>query len=261
MRICFLLTRHPPGHVSPIMPEVRRLLADRGVEVEVIYPDDQLTYLVDAGSQRDLYVLKSGTEAALSLAGALHADGAEILNPHPVAAAFRDKIVTTRFLARAGVPVPESWCTADPSVLAPLLKGGPIVVKPYRGHQGRGVRVVRDAQELGEVERNGPIFAQRHHEPQGLDRKIYRIGDELFGVMRVWPPRTYEQKLGEPFAVTGELRDIALRCGEPFGIDLYGIDVVVSDGRPYVVDCSSFPGFKGVPEAALRLADYIEGYA
>ncbi len=32
---------------------------------------------------------------------------------------------------------------------------------------------------------------------------------------------------------------------------------MISKGHPYVVDLSSFPGFKGVPDAALRLADYI----
>jgi hypothetical protein len=31
----------------------------------------------------------------------------------------------------------------------------------------------------------------------------------------------------------------------------------MNEDRPIVVDMSSFPGFKGVPEAALRLADYI----
>ena len=32
---------------------------------------------------------------------------------------------------------------------------------------------------------------------------------------------------------------------------------MISDDRPYVVDVNPFPGFKGVPEAALRLADYV----
>ena len=73
----------------------------------------------------------------------------------------------------------------------------------------------------------------------------------------MWPVRSYEEKLGQPFTITPELRDIALRSGEAFGIDLYGLDIIESAGRPYVVDMSSFPGFKGVPDAALRLADYI----
>jgi hypothetical protein len=33
--------------------------------------------------------------------------------------------------------------------------------------------------------------------------------------------------------------------------------VIFSGGRPYVVDISSFPGFKGVPGAAARLADHL----
>jgi ribosomal protein S6--L-glutamate ligase len=261
LSICLLLARHPPGYVSPVMSEVRRLLAAAGTEVCCLCPDEELTDLVEATHPHDLYVLKSGTEAALSVAGTLHEAGAAVLNPYPVAAACRDKIVATRVLARAGVPVPESWCTGTPSLLGPLLRAGPLVVKPYRGHQGRGVRVVHDAGELDRMNGGEPIFAQRYHEPEGLDRKIYRIGDELYGVLRPWPARTYEQKLGEPFPVTGELRAIALQCGVALGVDLYGIDVVVSNGRPYVVDCSSFPGFKGVPAAASRLSGYIRAAA
>src|SRR3989449_10140344 len=80
---------------------------------------------------------------------------------------------------------------------------------------------------------------------------------QIFGVKRVWPARTYEQNLGEPFTITPELHNISLRCGRAFGIDLYGLDIIENNGKPYVVDVSSFPGFKGVPDAALRLADYI----
>lgn len=102
----------------------------------------------------------------------------------------------------------------------------------------------------------GPLLAQRYKEPKGRDRKLYRIGERVFGVKRTWPVRSYEEKLGEPFPVSEELRQIVWRCGAAFGIDLYGVDVIESD-RPYVIDMSSFPGFKGVPDAAALLADYI----
>jgi ribosomal protein S6--L-glutamate ligase len=208
--------------------------------------------------ERDLYVLKSGTDLALSLAGALDAAGAAVLNPYAVAAAMRDKVITTRVLQRAGVPVPETFVTARPQQLAPLLDQGPLIVKPYRGSQGRGIHLVWDTDELDNVPPNdGPVFAQRYQKPEGPDRKIYCIGGQLFGVLRRWPARTYEEKLGEPFTLGSELREIALRCGRAFGIELFGIDVVESEGRAYVVDASSFPGFKGVPDVVLRLADYI----
>jgi ribosomal protein S6--L-glutamate ligase len=258
MRIAFLMVRHPKTRTSPVMPEVHRLLTEWGVAVDVLYPDEGATDLGTVRVEHDLYVLKSGTEVALSLAGTLDALGANIINPFPVAAACRDKVVATKILQRAGVPVPETYLAATPAALEPLLEAGPLVVKPHRGSQGRGVRVVWDTDELDAVSApDGLSFAQRYYEPQGRDRKLYCIGGQVFGVKRVWPVRSYEDKLGEPFTVTPELRAIARRCGEAFGMDVYGLDIVISDGRPFVVDISSFPGFKGVPDAALRLADYI----
>jgi ribosomal protein S6--L-glutamate ligase len=258
MSICLIMVRHPATRKSPLMPEAARLLTEMGVKVDLIYPEEQLTDLAKVRVEHDLYVLKSGTELALSLAGALHAAGATILNPYPVAAMLRDKIVFTRVLQRAGLPVPETYVTAHPEQLAPLLDKGPLVLKPHRGSLGRGIHVVWDADELNAVPTNeGPVFAQRYHKPQGRDRKIYCIGGQVFGVERIWPAQTYEEKLGQPFTITPDLYEIAHQCGRVFGIETYGLDVIMSEGRPYVVDMSSFPGFKGVPDAALRLADYI----
>jgi ribosomal protein S6--L-glutamate ligase len=255
VRIAFILVRRPRGS---IFEKVMRLLSERGITVETIYPDEEPTNLGDLRLEHDLYVLKSGSETALSLAGALHARGATILNPYPVAVMCRDKIVASEVLERAGVPTPESYVVSEPAQLAPLLDGAGLVVKPYRGSQGVGVRVVRHERELAELSGNGPLLVQRYHPPDGLDRKIYCIGRQIFGVERVWPARTRREKLGRPFAVKGELREIALRCGAAFGISLFGLDVIMSGGRPYVVDNSSFPGFKGVPNAPLHLAEYIE---
>jgi ribosomal protein S6--L-glutamate ligase len=257
MRVGLILVRHPVERESPIMPEVVRLLSERGVDVDRLYPDDEVADLGSLQVEHDLYVLKSGTETALGLAGALHACGASILNPYPVAAACRDKVVTTQVLRAAEVPLPDSYVAARPEQLEPLLEQGPLVVKPSRGSQGRGVRVVSTASELADVEAGGPpLLAQRYKEPKGRDRKLYRIGEQIFGVKRTWPARTYQDKLGEPFPVSEELREIVWRCGIALGIDLYGVDVIESD-RPYVVDMSSFPGFKGVPDAAALLAEYI----
>jgi ribosomal protein S6--L-glutamate ligase len=257
MRIAFLLVRHPPTRRSPIFPEVIRLLRAREADVRVVYPDEQATELRALGAEDDLYVLKAGTETALSLAGALHALGAAILNPYPVSAMCRDKIVASKVLHEAGVPTPRAYVAARPNDLVPLLDEGPLIVKPYRGSQGTGVRVVTRPSQLLTLDGGGPLFAQRYLKPDGLDRKIYCIGDEIFGVERPWPARTYKAKLGRPFEVDREVREIALRCGAAFGLTLFGFDVVISRDRPYVVDISSLPGFKGVPDAAPRLAEHI----
>jgi ribosomal protein S6--L-glutamate ligase len=242
-----------------VMREVVESLSARGATVELIDAEDTAIELTALRPTHDLYVLKSSAEPALCLAAALDAAGARILNPYKSVAAMKDKVVTAKILEAAGVPAPESFIASEPSKLAPFLEGGPLVVKPYwAGSKGRGVRVVRDAKELDEVSADeGVVFAQRYYEPDGRDHKVYCIGEEALGVIRVWPARTYEDKIGQPFAVSDEIRDIAQRCGRAFGVALFGVDVIFSRGKPLVVDINSFPGFKGAPGAAALLADYI----
>lgn len=263
MNIGIILDAPAPARISPIIAEMIGLLEEWGVSVKQLSPSTALADLAQLRVDCELYVFKkSSNKLALSLGGALHAIGARMLNPYPVTAMLRDKIIASRVLQAHDVPTPDVYIVNSPMQLKSLLAAGPLVVKPYDGSQGRGVRVIENSAELRKAALpDGLIFAQRYHRPQGRDYKIYCIGDQFFGVRRVWPATTYVEKLGEPFTLTPEMRQIALRCGQAFGITLFGIDIVYSDGRPYVVDMSSFPGFKGVPNAALRLADYIYAVA
>jgi len=252
-----------PAQISPITAEMIGLLEEWGVSVRRLFPSTALAHLAQLHVDCDLYVFKkSNSKLALSLGGVLHAIGARLLNPYPVTAMLRDKIITSRVLQMHDVPTPETYIVNSSAQLEPLLADGPLIVKPYDGSQGRGVRIIENSDALHEAALpDGLIFAQRYHRPQGRDYKVYCIGDQFFGVRRVWPATTFEEKLGEPFTLTPEMRQIAQRCSQAFGITLFGIDIVYSNDRPYVVDVSSFPGFKGVPDAALRLADYIYAVA
>lgn len=245
--------------LNPNMQQMVQLLSDRGVTLQLIYPEKQLTDLSQVRVEHDLYLLKSGTEPALSFGGALHVLGAVTLNPYPVVQMLRNKVIVMRALQAAGVPVPGTYMTCDAADLVPLLEAGPLILKPYRGTRGRGVTVVRRPEELSAPADEELLLAQRYHAPDGdrQDHKIFRIGERIFGIRRVWPIRTYEDKVGQPFEPSPELRDIAIRCGEAFGIDLYGLDIVISEGRPYVVDLNKFGSYMGVPDGPRLLADYV----
>ncbi len=260
MRIAFIMQGRPRAH--PVWSEVGRRLDDRGARVEFLFLEAGLTDLRDLRVEHDLYVLKSGSPLGLSVAGALHAAGAAILNPYPVAVMCRDKLITSHVLRAAGVPTPDTWALAGRGPLAALLEGGPLVVKPNRGSRGIGVQVVRRAGDIDAlaVEDGEAWIVQRHHAPDGdgLDHKMYCVGGRLFGVKRTWPAQTLAEKLGRPFQPSGELVDIAQRCSAAIGVDTFGFDVVFSAGEPYVVDLSSWPGFKGVPGVEARLAEVIE---
>ena len=259
LRIGFLLPR-TSLHGGNYMCLAMRALAEAGADVDVVHPVDHPVEVSRVRVEHDLYVLRKTSGLAFSLAGALDQLGAAVVNPYPVSAALRDKIVTFRILQAAGIPTPATYVASRAEELAPLLDAGPLVLKPHQGGGGGyGVRIVRRAAELAEVpyDRHAPVFAQRYHAPRGRDRKIYAIGGRLFGVKKVFPCRTEAEKHGESFALTPELRDIAARCGWAFGIDLYGVDIVESEGTPYVVDMCSIPGFKGVPDAPRVLAEYF----
>ena len=257
LRIGFLVPSYSPQSTSH-MPTVMRALSDAGVVVDVIHPVKQMLELSDVRVEHDLYVLKKTSRLALSIAGALHAQGAVIVNPYPVSVALRDKIITSRILQSAGVPTPDTYVASRPERLESLLDGGPLVVKPYQGSDGFGIRVVRSVAELAAVPAGkDPVFAQRYHPPQGRDRKMYVIGGRVFGVKKVFPARTDAEKHGEPFTPTAELREIVVRCGQAFGIDLYSIDIIESEGKPYVVDMCSIPGCRGVPDGPSHLASYL----
>jgi len=254
-----LLMPHYSSRSHSYWPLVAQALAEAGAVVDVVHPPRGALDLATLRVNHDLYVLRKLSGLALSLAGALHELGAAILNPYPASAALRDKIIASRVLQMAGIPMPATYVASDAEELLPHLQEGPLIVKPYLGAGGHHVHVVRTAVGLAAVpvSRREPVFAQRYHPPQGRDRKIYAIGTELFGVEKIFPRLTDADKLGEPFRVGAELADIARRCGEAFGVDLYGVDIIESGGRPYVVDVASAPGYKGVPDAPARLAQHI----
>lgn len=243
--------------LNPVVAQASQLLVERDVHLDVIYSETMVLELTALRVEHDLYVLKSGTDLAMSLAGALHALGAATLNPYPTVALMRNKIIATRMLQQAGVPTPETYVARHSADLVPYLEDGPLIFKPIRGSRGEGIRIIWHAQELINLPLDQPVLAQRYHRPDGPDHKIFCIGQQIFGVKRIWPLRSYQDKLGEPFTPGTELREIAQRCGQAFGLGLFGLDVVLSNGQPYVVDINKFGSYMGVPDAPRLIADYI----
>jgi ribosomal protein S6--L-glutamate ligase len=261
MKLYFILARRVPPVPSPVLAEVFRLLEARsfrvasGIAEEVLTRPDELTV------RHDLYLLKSHTELALSLAGVLHAQGARLLNPYPSCVVTQNKIVASRLLRAAGIPTPDTWVTGDFTLLRDVAAARPLILKPYLGHRGAGLRIVRDPVELDALPApDGPVVAQEYIEGGGEDLKVYVVGEEVFAVRKPFS-RTSFTRPGRPCPVSPDVRDIALRCGRAFGLGLYGLDVIESARGPQVVDLNTFPGYKGVPDVAPRIAEFIARYA
>jgi ribosomal protein S6--L-glutamate ligase len=261
MRLCFILARRVPPVPSPVLAEVFDLLEQRGFEIESGIPEETVTRPDRLSVDHDLYALKSHTELALSLAGVLAAQGARLLNPYESCLATQDKIVASRRLRAAGVPAPRAWVTGELERLGPVAEERPLVVKPYRGHRGVDVTVVRSRADLAALGRPAvPMLVQEHLDGPGEDLKVYVVGTEVFAVRKPFSPTSFTRP-GRPCDVDDELRGIARSCGRALGLGLYGLDVIEGREGPVVVDVNTFPGYKGVPDIAPLIADYIEDYA
>lgn len=259
MRIHFMIVRRVPDVPSPVLAEAYEVLRRRGHEVSATIAEDEVRLLTAVEPEHDLYVLKSHTELSLGLAGVLHARGARILNPYEACTATQNKYVATRLLADAGVPVPRTWVVGETDAFADVLRRHALIVKPYTGHRGAGVQVVRDVWSLaGAVAATkGPVLVQEHIPGPGEDLKVYVVGDQVFAVRKPFSETSFAVP-GRPVPVDPEVREIALRAGEALGLGLYGLDVIESPDGPVVVDANYFPGYKGVPDAGTLIGEYLD---
>lgn len=272
MRIAFLLQAskadpHGPG-LARVTAETVARLRERGAQVALLVAGAQVLDLAAlARPQHDLYVLKSKAPLTHSLAGVLEVAGASVVNTFSASTLTWDKIATTAVLAAAGIPVPASWATGRADALRSLLATAPLWVKPQHGKSGSGVHRVTHAAELSGstevLDAYGfpmPVFAQRDIPSGGQDFKVYVIGDRLWSVIKPWPPRTPQDKIGVPVPLPEPIRAAALAAGRSLGLELYGVDFLLPPDAPddfVVVDVNAFPGYNGLGEAPAALADYL----
>jgi ribosomal protein S6--L-glutamate ligase len=261
LHLYFLLVRRVPPVPSPVLEEAMRLLRERGFRIDAGIAEETATDVTTLEASHDLYILKSHTELSLSLAGCLHQMGARLLNPYESCGAVQNKFIATRLMQSARVPTPKTWIVGDLRLVRSILEEHPVLVKPRRGHRGTGVRVLRTPSDLEGAPPPDEVFVvQEYIEGSGEDLKVFAVGDEVFGTRKTFSATSFAEA-GRPCPISSEVQEIALRCGKAFGLGLYGLDFVEGPDGPVVVDLNYFPGYKGVPGAAARIAEYIEAYA
>ena len=261
MKLYFMVVRRVPPVPSQVLLDAYDILRRRGHEIEESIAEETLVRPDTLTAAHDLYLLKSHTELSLSLAGVLFTQGARLLNPYRSCALTQNKLVVSRLLRAAGVPAPRAWATGELPRLRPLLEETPLIIKPYMGHRGAGLHLVRRPEQLAAIPPpDCPVIAQEFIEGTGEDLKVYVVGDQVFAVRKPFSESSFAVA-GEPVPATEEVRRIALATGRACGLGLYGLDIIESPRGPYVVDVNYFPGYKGVPHAAALIADYIDGYA
>lgn len=259
MRIGVLCKKAEYAHSTPVMESMFSLLRRRGVDVETIIPEEHLIDVAAVQPHCDIYILRPGIELALSLAGVLHDKGAHTLNNYPACAIVQDKVRVTHRLIEAGIPTARSFVTGNLKHAMDLLQK-PIIVKPHRGSYGEGIRILQQGDATDEFAQGGH-FVQEYLPNNGVDIKVYVIGDEVMAIRRPFPAHSFEEKIGTPFKLEPYIEHLALAVGKIFDLKIYGLDIIESNNRLYVIDVNFFPGFVGVCDAAEKLSEYVHTYA
>lgn len=276
MRICFLM--EPPRSPSSVTYQIIEGLKSSGSEVEIVTERTGLVDLEKFAFDYDLYLFKSHSPLAESLAAAAHYRGCTLLNEYPATMKVRDKVLTCTMLLQAGIPTPRTFVTDNIETLRPIVKEIPIIVKPYRGRRGQGIEVCLteadfdrllekragdapdaddDGGEDGTALGERLVFAQEYEEHEPYDYKAYAVGDDVHTIKRIFPATTRAEKDGIPVGDDPELDDLVRRCGELFGLQLYGVDLVKTKKGFSVIEVNCFPGFKGVPGGGERISKFI----
>jgi ribosomal protein S6--L-glutamate ligase len=250
----YLEQRQPSGLVAA--------LRARGLAVDVVDP------AVDPGAAHlpaAVAVARGRSPAVLSALETLEARGVPVVNRAAAIRAVVDKGWMAERLAAAGVPGPAT-CVVARADLARALAAGPfpLVVKPVRGDNSRGVVIVRDAAALRALAWEEPVaLAQPYVEGDGRDLKLYVAGERVWAVRKASPllDPHWRWSPAELVRLDPGLRELALACGRPFGLALYGVDCVLGPDGPAVIEVNDFPNYSGIADADEALAAVVAASA
>jgi RimK family alpha-L-glutamate ligase len=238
----------------------------------------------DAGLPDAVFVrtMSGGSfEAVTHRLGILHAlgeIGVAVWNSARAIERCVDKSMTSFLLARAGIPTPQTWTTELREQAAEIVQreGGPLVLKPLFGSQGRGLRLISNTDELPvPADVAGLYYLQRY---VGVDRNGYHDFRLLVSQGRVVAAMmrhsthwiTNVKRGGKPVAAMADsaMRDLAIAAAAAVGADFAGVDIIHdAAGQPTVLEINSMPAWSGLQRttsvdiAAILAGDLIAALA
>ncbi|MFX1260330.1 MAG: RimK family alpha-L-glutamate ligase [Promethearchaeota archaeon] len=179
--------------------------------------------------------------------------------------------------------LPKSWTHSLLDVVkfkkwaTPYL---PIVIKSHYQHN-KNMRfnfLVKDIEEVDDFCKkysnflSYDVYIQKFIESDGIERKIYVVGDKIFGIKRENPIYIFLRNKPdsidvntikrEKYEVSKEMKYLANILSKELNLKIFGFDLIksIDQDRYYLIDLNDFPGFKGINNIDNILADFIKDY-
>jgi tetrahydromethanopterin:alpha-L-glutamate ligase len=212
--------------------------------------------------------ISGGTfEAVTQRLGVLHALrelGVPVWNDARAIERCVDKSMTSFLLSRAGIATPATWTTESYEEARAIVRreatDGPLVLKPLFGSQGRGLMLIRTAEDLPLTEQTaGRVFYLQRFigvERGGYhDFRVLVVQGRVVAAMQRHSSHwvTNIKRGGRPVAVAvnDELKTLALHAAAAVGAAFVGVDIIYgADQRPNVLEVNSMPAWSGLQKVS-----------
>ncbi|MFW9875725.1 MAG: RimK family alpha-L-glutamate ligase, partial [Candidatus Thorarchaeota archaeon] len=156
----------------------------------------------------------------------------------------------------------------------------PIVIKSHYQHDKYNrfnflVQNIREVDKFYEMYKQFlyyDVYVQKFINCDGFERKVYVIGDKVFGIIRENPIYIYLREkpdnidVGlierEEFIITEDIINISKILSTELKLKIFGFDLVkpIDQDKLYLIDLNDFPSFKGIPNIENTLSKFIKDY-
>lgn len=196
----------------------------------------------------------------LNLLHALKDLGVPVYNDGRAIERSVDKAFTSLQLRLAGLPTPRTWVTANREQALSIVReetrqGYCLLLKPLFGSQGKGICLVRCADELAETDEvNSVWYLQRFiGEPSApaSDWRVFVVGGRAIAAMRRsargWLANVAQGASCQAAVPEGALRDLAERAAACLDMAYAGVDIMRDrQGGWWLIEVNSIPAWKGL---------------
>ncbi len=192
----------------------------------------------------------------------------------------RDKLRSMQLLAKAGVGVPKTVFSRNPTDIDDLidkLGGTPVIIKLARGTHGNGVvlaeskkaaKSVLQAFYLSNEDGTNILLQEFVKESAGTDIRAFVVGSRVVASMKRQSLdddfRSNLHKGGEGTSVklTEEETKMVIKAAKAMGLTVAGVDLMRSARGPLILEVNASPGF-GIEKVTNRdvttpIIEYIE---
>jgi len=116
------------------------------------------------------------------------------------------------------------------------------------------------------------VYIQKFIECDGFERKVYVIGDKVFGIIRENPIYIFlrdkpsnidvDTIKRKEFQVNDDIKYLAEILSEELNLKIFGFDLIklADKDRFYLIDLNDFPGFRGIKNVENALSSYLVEY-